>query len=46
VTVTAKGVNDLALKRSEYTSFLKDKSLDELISFLKEQAMKCGEAQK
>ena len=46
VTVTAKGVNDLALKRSEYTSFLKDKSIDELISFLDEQAEKCREAQK
>ncbi len=43
VTVTAKGVNDLAIKRSEYTSFLKDKSIDQLISFLKEQAQRCVE---
>jgi len=44
VTVTAKGVNDLALKRSEYTSFLKDRSIDELISFLREQTLKCAES--
>jgi phospholipid transport system substrate-binding protein len=41
VTVTAKGVNDLALKRSEYTDFLRDKPVDALISFLMEQTTKC-----
>ncbi len=41
VTVTAKGVNDLAMKRSEYTSFLKEKPIDDLIAFLMEQANKC-----
>ncbi len=39
--VTAKGVNDLALKRSEYTDFLKDKPIDDLISFLRKQADRC-----
>lgn len=41
VTVTAKGVNDLALKKAEYTSFLKKKDIDALIAFLKAQAEKC-----
>lgn len=41
VTVTAKGVNDLALKRAEYISFLKKKNINALITFLEEQAEKC-----
>ena len=41
VTVTAQGVNDLAMKKSEYTNFLKDHSIDELIGFIEEQALKC-----
>jgi len=42
VTVAAKGVNDLAMKRSEYTSFLKNKSIDDLIAFIREQVDKCN----
>ncbi len=45
VTVTAKGVNDLAIKRAEYTNFLKDRSIDQLISFLEEQAQRCAGTQ-
>ncbi len=41
VTVTARGVNDLAMKRSEYTSYLKNHTIDELISFVNEQVLKC-----
>ena len=41
VTVAARGVNDLALKKAEYTSFLKTKNIDALITFLKRQAEKC-----
>ncbi len=41
VSVSAKGVNDLSVKRADYNSFLKNHSIDELINKLLEQAQKC-----
>lgn len=41
VSVSAKGVNDLSMKRAEYTSFLKTHSLDEMIEKLAQKVKKC-----
>jgi len=41
VSVSAKGVNDLSVKRADYTAFLKDHSIDDLIARLKDQAGLC-----
>ena len=41
VTVAAKGVNDLAVKKAEYASFLKENSVDALCNFLLKQKEKC-----
>ncbi len=41
VSVSARGVNDLSLKRADYSSFLKRHTIDELIAKLKDQAQKC-----
>ncbi len=41
VGVAARGVNDLSLKRADYSSFLKKHSIADLISKLREQARKC-----
>lgn len=46
VSVSAKGVNDLSLKRADYASFLKKHSIDELISKLEEKTRKCVSAEK
>ncbi len=46
VSVSAKGVNDLSLKRADYSSFLKKHSVDELISKLDEKARKCVSVKK
>ncbi len=41
VAVTAKGVNDLAVKKAEYASFLKKNSMEALCDFLSRQKEKC-----
>ena len=41
VSVSAKGVNDLSVKRADYNAFLKGHSIDELIKKLDEKAKKC-----
>ena len=46
VSVSAKGVNDLSLKRADYSSFLKKHNVDELISKLEEKAQKCNAEEK
>ncbi len=46
VAVSANGVNDLSLKRADYTSFLKDHTIDELIEKIEDQYEKCVPAHK
>ncbi len=41
VSVSAKGVNDLSVKRADYNAFLKDHSIDDLIKKLLEKTDKC-----
>lgn len=41
VSVSAKGVNDLSMKRAEYTSFLKTHSIAAMIEKLEEKAQNC-----
>ncbi len=41
VSVSAKGVNDLSVKRADYNNFLKGHSIDELIAKLEEQSKGC-----
>ena len=41
VSVSAKGVNDLSVKRADYSSFLRGHTVDELISRLEEHVRKC-----
>ena len=41
VSVSAKGVNDLAVKRADYNAFLRDHSIDDLIKRLLEKTDKC-----
>ncbi len=41
VSVSAKGVNDLSVKRADYNNFLKKHSVDELIYWLVAQSEKC-----
>ncbi len=41
VSVSAKGVNDLSVKRADYNSFLKNHSIKELIKKIKEKASSC-----
>ncbi len=41
VSVSARGVNDLSIKRADYNAFLKKHSISELIEKLHEQADRC-----
>ncbi len=41
VSVSAKGVNDLSIKRADYNAFLRDHSIDGLVKKLLEKAGKC-----
>ncbi len=41
VAVAARGVNDLSVKRAAYASFLKEHSIDQLISRLEDYTKKC-----
>ena len=41
VSVAARGVNDLSMKRAEYTSFLKKHDMAELIDKIRQKTEKC-----
>ncbi len=41
VSVSAKGVNDLSVKRADYKAFLKEHSIKELIKKIREKALIC-----
>ncbi|RUM91665.1 MAG: hypothetical protein DSZ23_01435 [Thermodesulfatator sp.] len=43
VSVSARGVNDLSVKRAAYASYLKEHSIDELMAKLEKYAKKCLE---